>query len=158
MLKNGDKAPAFNLRDTTGTAVNSAQFGKPIVLIFTRGKFCPTTNRFLTAWQDFYGRIKDLDMELLAISADSSEIAVELKAQLGLTFPLLADMDVAVAKQYGVYTVARGNGEFAEPALIIIDKDGDVAYSIISSGPKGLPEPGAIAPILIYMHMHGGKY
>ena len=159
MLKNGEAAPAFSLPDHTGKAVSLEAFkGKPVVLIFTRGKFCPTTNRFLTAWQDFYLRIRDLGMELLAVSADTPEISVQLQSQLGLAFPLLSDVNVGVAKQYGVYTGPRNGSEFTEPALIIIDKDGEVAYSIISSGPKGLPEPGAIAPVLIYMSTHGGKY
>lgn len=159
MLKNGTPAPLFELPDTADIRINLNQLkGKPVILIFTRGAFCPTTDRFLTGWQDFYRRMQEMDMELLAISADTPQTAAALKERLHLSFSLLADTDVAVAKQYGVYTVARNGGEFSEPALIIIDKDGEIAYSVVSSGPKGLPDPGVIAPILIYMHMHGGKY
>ena len=50
------------------------------------------------------------------------------------------------------------NGEYAEPVLFIVDVDGKVAYFTIASGPKGLPSPGDIAPVLLYMKGHGGRY
>ena len=160
MLRNADKAPAFSLQNQTGTAVDLASFdGKPLVIIFVRGAFCPTTNRFLTAYQDFYKRIQDLGMELVSISTDDVATAAGLKEKLSLTFPLLSDSDGSIAKSYGVYLEQkRSGGTFAEPAVFIIDQDGEIAYYTISSGPKGLPDPGAIAPILIYMHANGGKY
>ena len=160
MLRNGTPAPEFSAFNSEGEQTSlSALRGRPVVLIFTRGQFCPTTDRFLTAWQDFYKRIGDLDMELLAISTDSVDTNIELKQRLRLSLPLLSDPEVSIANQYGVYIEDKhSGGQFAEPALFVIDKDGDIAYSIISSGPKGLPDPGAIAPILVYMHTHGGKY
>lgn len=42
--------------------------------------------------------------------------------------------------------------------MVIVDKEGNTAYSILASGPKGFPGPGDIAAILIYMFVHEGKY
>ena len=159
MLQNGTPAPGFSLMDTTGKTVSLTDYaGKVVVLCFVRGKFCPTTYRFTTAWQDFYLRMQELGAQLLLISTDDVATGKTLVEQMALHYPVLSDPGAAVAKQYGAYIVDRGGHNFSEPALIIIDKDGAVAYSIISSGPKGLPDPGSIAPVLIYMHTHGGTY
>ena len=52
----------------------------------------------------------------------------------------------------------RNGAPYAEPGLVIIDKDLEVAYSVLSSGPKGLPQPGDVLPVLLYMASHGEKY
>ncbi len=160
MLKNGTKAPYISLLNHDGVQVDSnASSGKVTVLFFHRGKFCPTTDRFLTAYQDVYGRLKELSVGLVAVSTDSVDDNHALAERFKIRYPLLSDPAFAVASQYGVYRGEHHDGRpFAEPALIVIDVDGKVAYSVISSGPKGLPSPGDVIPVLLYMHSHGGRY
>ena len=172
MLKNGEPAPLFSLPDAKGAIWSSfGHDGKELsdpqahperkitVMIFHRGVFCPTTDRFLTAYQDFYRRMKELAVDLIAISTDKVEANAELGERLKVTFPLLADGDFSVAQKYGVYRGEKRSGAlFCEPALVIVDVEGKVAYSVISSGPKGLPQPGDVAAVLLYMHTHQGKY
>lgn len=160
MLRNGESAPAFSLLDQDGATHDLAALsGKPIVLLFFRGAFCPTTWKSIPAWQDFSRSMQDLGAELLGLSSDTPEHHAEMRERFRLTFPLLSDPDLQISKLYGVYpNWVESRGHFGEPALVIVDSEGKVAYSVISSGPKGLPEPGSIAPILIYMSFRGGKY
>ena len=160
MLKNGQDAPRFSLVASDGIQHTLDQYlGKPLVVVLYRGRFCPTTKKFLTAWQDFYPRIQDLGAELIAMSQETPENSAWLRDQYDVKFPLLSDPKIEISKQYGVYVSTRRDGtEFGEPALVLLDKDGQVAYSVISSGPKGLANPGDVAPLLIYMSSHGGKY
>ena len=159
MLRNGEPAPSFSLKDSSGKEISSESFaGKPLVMAFFRGSFCPTTGRYLTAYQDFYGRIKDMGMELVGVSFDSVENHAKLAESFKVAFPLLSDPSGETLRAYGLYMAKHKETEYGEPALCIVDKDGEVAYSVISSESKGLPDPGAIAPILIYMAFHGGKY
>ncbi len=84
-------------------------------------------------------------MNIVAICSDTTENHYELHQKHALKFSLLSDPTCEVLKAYEAYIDTRKNGqEFCEPALYILDNNGKVAYSVISSGPKGLPDPGAI--------------
>lgn len=159
MLRNNSQAPEFELSDHSSTKHSLAQYkGKPVVLMFHRGRFCPTTDRFLTAYQDFYARLKELGITLLSLSADKIEDQKFLAEHFRIGYPLLSDDGCAIAVKYGLYTDDRKGSLFCEPGIVIVDAEGKVAYSVISSGPKGLPSPLDLVPVLLYMHSHGGKY
>lgn len=159
MLRNNSVAPDFELIDQSGNKHSLVQYkGKVVVLMFHRGRFCPTTDRFLTAYQDFIARLKELGVVLLSISADTVADQAYLSEHFRIKYPLLSDDGCAVAVKYGLYTDDSKSKIFCEPGIVIIDSEGKVAYSVISSGPKGLPSPGDIIPVLLYMHSHGGKY
>jgi peroxiredoxin len=112
----------------------------------------------MTVWQDFMGGIKNVGADLVAISSDTVENHALLHKYYGLELTLLSDPNLSISSQYGIYRSEYGSHAFGEPALVILDKDGLVAYSIVSSGSKGLPDPGTIAQTLIYMQAHSGKY
>lgn len=160
MLKNSEPAPLFTLADQNGKEHSLASYkGKAVVLLFFRGKFCPTTKKSLTTWQDFTGSLDDLGVKILSISYDTQENHLFLKNKYDLTFPLLSDPGLKVSKEYGIYVSHfEPYGDFGEPAVVVVDSESNAAYSVISSGPKGLPDPGAVAPILIYMSARNGKY
>ncbi len=159
MLRNGENAPQFALNCQDGTQHTLEDYrGKPVVLIFIRGEFCPTAHKSLHMWQNFYGSIKGLNAELVAISHDTCEVSKQLHDKYTLSYPIFSDTDLVISKQYGVYIDTYKEVPYGEPALVVVDRDGQVAYSVISSGPKGLPTPEDISSILVYMSIHGGKY
>jgi len=160
MIRNGEPAPKFTLLDQDGEEHTLESFlGKPVVLLFFRGMFCPSAKKSLVSWQDFTKSLKDLETGILAISSDSAENHREFSAQSSVKFPLLTDADLEVSKSYGVYLANNRNaGDYGEPALVIVDAKGRVAFSAITSGPKGMPEPGAIASMLIFMSKRNGMY
>lgn len=159
MLRNNSVAPDFELVDQSGNKHTLSQYkGKVVILMFHRGRFCPTTDRFLTSYQDVFARFNELKIVLLSISADSKEDQKFLSDQFRIKYPLLSDEGCAVAVKYGLYTDDSRSKIFCEPGIVIVDVSGNVAYSIVSSGPKGLPSPGDILPVLLYMHSHDGKY
>lgn len=160
MLRNGTKAPTFSLEDSAGNAhqIPDSKYTTQF-LLFHRGRFCPTTDRFLTAYQDLFPRLKELSIGIFAISTDSRQEQAELQERLKIKFPLLSDPGFKCGDAYGAYRGEHRNGSpFAEPGAIVIDKDLQVCYSVISSGPKGLTAPGDLLPVLLYMSSHGGKY
>ena len=159
MLRNGQTAPIFSLPSDLGKEFSNSTVKEPYILFFFRGKFCPTTDKFLASYQDFDGRLEELGFRVIGISADEKEDLLKLRSNLRVRFPLLTDKNCTVAKQYGVYINEGGPyGDYPEPALFIVDVDGNIAYFTISSGPKGLPSPGDIVPVLLYMKNHGGRY
>ena len=162
MLRNGTLAPDFALRDDQDneTTLKEACQGKVVVLHFFRGAFCPTSHRDLMNLNDALERFEMLESEVIGISADSPSQLHALRRQLGLRFPLLSDSDYEIAPQYGVYESEDGEGppRHAEPALFIIDTNGNIAWSQIQSGPKGLANIGEVLMILLMMAANHGTY
>lgn len=160
MIRNGEPAANFALKDQNGEAHSLESFsGKPVVLLFHRGTFCPSSRKSIVSWQDFSRSVNDLGFGLLAICADTAENQAAFAEKSTIKIPLLSDPDLEVSKSYGVY-LAHSNqaGDYGEPALVIVDAKGKVAFSAITSGPKGMPEPGAIAGMLIFMSKRNGMY
>lgn len=160
MIRNGEPAPKFALLDQEGAEHSlESMLGKPVVLLFFRGTFCPSSRKSIVAWQDFSRSVNDLGAGLLAISSDSAQNLREFAAKSTIKIPLLVDEGLEVSKSYGVY-LAHNNqaGDYGEPALAIVDAKGRVAFWAITSGPKGMPEPGAIASMLIFMSKRNGMY
>lgn len=160
MIRNGEPATQFALLDQDGIEHKLECFlGKPVVLLFVRGPFCPTTRKSLGAWQDFSRSVNDLGFAILALSADSVENHLEFATQYSIKIPILSDTNLDVARSFGVYlNHNHKNGDYGEPGLVLVDAKGRVAYSIFSSGSKGMPDPGAVASMLIYMSKRNGFY
>jgi peroxiredoxin len=162
MLRNGSETPRFQLRNDIGemTTLESLRNGRPLLLLFFRGVFCPTARRNLVAYQEVYGRMNSIGCGLAAISADPIEELAEMRSSLGLEYPLLSDAGFNVSPVYGVYESDDGEGppRHGEPALVIVDVDGNVAYSQVMTGPKGLANPAEMTLVMLYMSQNGGRY
>ena len=160
MLTNGEKAPDFTLVAAGAASHTLAEYvGRPLVLFFFRGRFCPTSKRYLIQWQELDRKVHNLGARLVAISYDTLENHAWMADRYDIRFPLLSDPDLTISRAYGVYIDRHEEGfEHGEPGIVILDREGSVAYSLLASGPKGFSGPGDILPILIYMFVHDGKY
>ena len=160
MIRNGEPAPIFSLTDSEGNSHTIESFdGKPIVLLFIRGTFCPSAKKSIVSWQDFSRSVNDLGFGILAITADTPDNLSAFASESNIKIPMLTDTNLEVSKSYGVYLSHNHQaGDYGEPALFIIDAKGRIAFSAITSGPKGMPEPGAIASMLIFMSKRNGMY
>lgn len=72
----------------------------------------------------------------MAISADSAAESRQLRARLGLNFPLLADPEVVVATAYGV---AMKQDDIAIPATFVVLPDRRIAWSHVGETPSDRP-------------------
>lgn len=162
MLRNGSRAPDFALPDADNVtrALADLRGDTPLLLYFFRLKDCPTARRDLAGYVEAHNRIAGFGAGMVAISADSIANHKELGERLGAQFPILSDAGFHVSESYGVY---RSDDEepphpHGEPAVFIIDVDGNIAYSQIQTGPKGSASPDALALVLYYMSRNGGRY
>ena len=100
----GAIAPDFTLRtDRDEPLVLSALRGRPVVLYFypkddTSG--CTTES---CEFRDTVPRFDKVDARVLGISPDPVKSHVKFRDKYHLNFPLLADVEHAVAEQYGVW-------------------------------------------------------
>lgn len=120
----GDLAPDFELDGTQGRFKLSGHLGEKVVLLFYPGDFTPVCTKQFCSYSDRYEEMDRLDAVVVGISAQSVERHHEFQAMHAIPVPLLADVDRAVARAYGLTQPIRGT----KRAVVIVDETGRVAY------------------------------
>jgi thioredoxin-dependent peroxiredoxin len=120
----GDIAPDFELDGTEGRFRLADHRGERVVLLFYPGDFTPVCTKQFCSYADRYEEMDRLDALIVGISAQSVERHHDFQAIHAIPVPLLADVDRAVAKAYGVSQPIRGTRR----ATVIVDEDGRIAY------------------------------
>lgn len=144
----GDKAPEFKAVTTQGDINFPADFkGKWVILFSHPADFTPVcTTEFMT-FASMMDDFKKLNVELVGLSVDSiySHIAWLRKIQeiewnglknINVTFPLIEDIKMEVAKKYGMIQPNQSNTQ-AVRAVFIIDPEGvirTILYYPLSTG------------------------
>jgi peroxiredoxin Q/BCP len=122
----GDRAPEFTLEGTGGKRYSLSDFlGKPIVLVFYPGDDTPVCTKQLNAYNDGLDQFREVDAQVVGISAQSVDSHDSFSGKHGFEFPLLADTDKAVAGSYGTL----GPLGFPRRSVFIIDRDGVIRYA-----------------------------
>ncbi len=131
VLKPGDRMPEFVLPTADGNLISSSELlaTGPVAVIFFRGDWCPFCKTALVAYNDIVSEIAVFGGRLIAIGPDIGEHALAVATGLSLRFPVLCDIDSAVAMQFGVvYRLPDTLGVFYRNIGIDIDaRHGDTA-------------------------------
>tara|TARA_B100000029_G_scaffold55781_3_gene50592 strand:+ start:7949 stop:8413 length:465 start_codon:yes stop_codon:yes gene_type:complete len=103
ILREGDKAPDFNLKDTLGNIVTLNEFlGKKIVIYFYPKDDTPGCTIEACEIRDSYSIFKENNVVVLGVSADSIESHQNFTDKFNLPFPLLADVNKSMCADYDV--------------------------------------------------------
>lgn len=122
----GDAAPDFTLPGTGGRTYSLSDFaGAPLVLAFYPGDDSPVCTRQLNSYNDGIEQFAALDAQVVGVSAQDVTSHESFSGKHGFGFPLLADVDKAVASSYGTI----GPIGFPRRSVFIIDGDGIVRYA-----------------------------
>ena len=100
----------------------------------------------LQGLQSRINEIKALDAEVLAISADSPENSRQLVESAGLEFSILSDLEGKAMDAYGLrHEGASIKGDdIARPAVFIIDREGQIAWRVLTDNWRVRVRPEAI--------------
>lgn len=101
----GDRFPSGVLLTPHGetTTVREAFAGKPSVVIFYRGAWCPYCNIALRAYEEtLTSPLRDLGVELVAISPQKPDGSMTMKEKNELRYSVLSDPGNEIARQLGV--------------------------------------------------------
>lgn len=120
----GDAAPDFELAGTEGPFRLSEHRGERVVLLFYPGDETPTCTRQFCSYRDRPADMSALDATVVGISHQDLDSHRRFSDNHGLNVPLLADVDKAVARSYGVSAPILGTRR----AAIVIDEDGIVRH------------------------------
>lgn len=104
LIEPGKKAPAFALADQHGTRHRlSAYAGRPVVLYFYPKDATPGCTTESCDFQAGLPKFRRSKAVVLGASILDEKSKAKFAAKHGLTFPLLADAEHAVAEKYGVW-------------------------------------------------------
>jgi peroxiredoxin Q/BCP len=104
LIEPGRKAPAFTLKDQHGRAHRLSDYsGRFVVLYFYPKDDTPGCTQESCAFQAALPKLGRRDAVVLGVSILDEASKAKFAGKHGLTFPLLADADHAVAEEYGVW-------------------------------------------------------
>ena len=143
----GHKAPDFTLVDSIGDKVRLYDIlGKENVLLaFYRGQADPYGLGWLSTLSDDYLAIRALDTEVLAISSDNMEKALDTGGRYELPFRLLCDPELNVISAYNVEDDMES---IARTAAFVIDKTGTIRYMYVGRAAPDVPSDIDILKVL----------
>ncbi len=129
MVRTGEVAPDFTLPSTAGDiTLSEVAADRQVVLAFYMEDKTPGCAQMLSALRGEYDTVRDLDAEIIAISADSLESHDGFSESLGgCPFPLASDMNLQVAASYGALS---DDGKGAVRAVFVVGGDLRIMHSI----------------------------
>jgi len=148
-LLNGEKVPMAVLPDASGKNfdLNKAISTKPTVLVFYRGGWCPYCSKQLSGLQQALPELEKMGYQVIAISTDASTGLAQSAAKEKLSYTLLSDADLSLAKQFGIAYKApkaywdmlpkTSGGKDTElllpvPSVFVLDKTGTIQFEYIN--------------------------
>ena len=104
MLNDGDKVPDFLGKDETGREVRVSDFaGKRLVVYFYPKDSTPGCTAEACSLRDGLDELAAAGYAVVGVSADSEASHQRFKLKQQLNFPLIADVDKALIKQFGAW-------------------------------------------------------
>jgi peroxiredoxin Q/BCP len=104
LIEPGTKAPAFTLKDQNGQTHKLSDYaGRSVILYFYPKDDTPGCTQESCEFQARLPAIGKRKAAVLGISILDEKSKAKFASKHGLTFPLLADADHAVAEKYGVW-------------------------------------------------------
>jgi peroxiredoxin Q/BCP len=130
-IEPGQRAPDFTLPADDGSRVKlSSLRGRPVVLYFYPKDDTPGCTREACAFRDLRPKLARLGAQVLGVSPDDAGRHARFRDKYQLNFPLLADVDHAVAEKYGAWREKTLYGKKSlgiQRSTYLIDSQGRVA-------------------------------
>ncbi|HSA64691.1 MAG TPA: TlpA disulfide reductase family protein [Nitrospira sp.] len=126
VVKPGEPAPNFQLRDMNGRNVSLSDLRGKVVLLNFWATWCGPCRVEMPAMERLYRAYDRKDFEILAVSTDAQGVAVTrpFQQENKLTFPILHDSDFRVGLSYGARTL---------PMTFMVDRQGIVRQHIFGA-------------------------
>lgn len=147
----GDLMPDGDLLDVKGntTTLAQAREGRPAVVVFYRGAWCPYCNLTLKAYQtQLVPGLTDRNISLIAVSPQKPDGSLTSQEANELTFTVLSDPGNQIAGKLGIQIgqseaaraaqlslgldVASGNADGTDalpmPTVVIVDAEGMIQW------------------------------
>lgn len=156
-LQVGDTLTEFAAEDEAGNVVSSNSLrGKPAVLLFVRGSWCPFCSRQVADLTKHYKAINELGARLIFVTPKPLDTTRRVADMFGVQFDFWLDPDHAVARKLGLVHRAGVPGKHREnygrdtvwPTALVCDADGIIRYASQSKRIMDRPDPTVLVSTL----------
>ena len=159
------------LTDALGNTVGLKDLhgGKPTVIIFYRGGWCPYCNLELREWQRLLPELQSAGAQLIAISPQLPDNSLNTSQKNELAYPVLSDSLLAAANAFGIafelppelielyskvgndLPTLNGNGQWVLPipATFVFDAAGNLIFRHVESDYRQRGEPAQVIELLL---------
>jgi peroxiredoxin len=135
------EAPAFTLRDVGGEQQSLSAFRGKVILLKLWATWCPNCREEMPSLEKLYEKFKSKGVVVVAVVIDGSVGDVKsLARKMGLTFPILFDVDKKVRRAYEVTAL---------PMTYIIGKDGKISGRLYGNREWEGKDPDALIDYLL---------
>jgi len=124
----GEPAPDFEAETTLGPIKLSSLKGKWVVLFSHPADFTPVCTTEFMAFAQIYDELQALNVQLIGLSIDSISAHLAwvhaIKEKMGVTipFPIIADLNMKVAKKFGMIHPGQSTTAAVRCVFFIDDK------------------------------------
>ena len=131
MLKSGERAPEFELRDHTGRDLSLSDLlaDGPVILYFYPADFTPGCTREACTIRDLSDELLSVGLTIVGISPQDTESHSRFRQKYGLPFSLLSDTEKTVIR---MYVVDGPLGFGVRRATFLIDQDRTIRASVLA--------------------------
>lgn len=133
-LEIGDQAPAFTLPNDSGETTSLSDYqGKRVLVYFYPRANTPGCTTEACDFRDSLTQLNDLGIEVVGISPDTVDKLVTFREKNNLTFPLLADPDKNVLKEWGAFGEKKNYGKIVEGVIrstFLVSTDGTIELAL----------------------------
>lgn len=142
VVKLGEPAPNFRLRDLNGHMVSLSDLRGKVVLLNFWATWCGPCRVEMPAMEELYRTFSRNDFEILAVSTDAQGASVTrpFQQENHLTFPILHDADYRVGLTYGARSL---------PMTFMVDRQGIVRHQIFGARDWGAAEAHQLVQMLM---------
>lgn len=133
-LEIGDQAPAFTLPNDSGETTSLSDYqGKRVLVYFYPRANTPGCTTEACDFRDSLTQLNDLGIEVVGISPDTVDKLMAFREKNNLTFPLLADPDKNVLKEWGAFGEKKNYGKIVEGVIrstFLVGTDGTIELAL----------------------------
>ena len=157
-MSRGKTLPAFHATDATGKSFSSETLkGKPAVLMFYRGNWCPLCMAQIKEVAARYKELSDKGVIVALISPQPEKNTQALAKKFNVPFLFLTDKDNKAARALGIEMkngLPMGMEMFGYdkdtvlPTVVVTDAEGRIIYLDETNNYRVRPEPDAYFKIL----------
>lgn len=169
----GEEFPNFSLPDVSGRyrSIQQLQDGRPLVVSFNRGRWCPFCVHELQCWAAASTALEEVGGRLIVVAGETGEGASAIQDIIGPSATLLCDVDHGAALASGLAfpvgedmkrryleigldlaVIYGSDGGFLPiPATFVVGEDGNIRYAHVDPDFRLRPEPLDIVEFIAAM-------
>ena len=156
-LRPGKPLPDFQAADEKGDPVRSTELrGRPSVLLFVRGTWCPFCSRQVRELAKVYKQINASGARLILVTPKPLETTRRVAEFFDVDFEFWLDESLHIARELGLLLEAGVPGDYASeygndtvwPTALVVDAGGTIRHTELSRFIADRPDPEKLLRIV----------